>query len=335
MKLDLGRGMLFAVVSVFPVVALAVGPSTAPQTETGVPDVSDRHVWELTPYLKGNSSEIRELLNGEVERLAARVRETDAAIKRENIDWANDERDALARMHKTPAYVKAAADKAKAEADLETARKSGTTQDRLEASSHFNKLKQVLETFDHDAIVKSEDVSRDRQAVAEAQKELKRYNESLDKAVIWRSELLNDTRNGFMLKAPIVDGSKGTLPRVTVQKVIDGAHVIIEFDALTIDTSRPGKDIEGIKVFSATKSKVLLLVSGVDTNGLTKDDQTNFDRNFVINGTTAGDRGEVIFKADPSPEDVDTLFRTIVPLREPLPARFSKPPKDAKTRDRE
>jgi hypothetical protein len=322
MKSILGRGLLGTLSIAFPALLLAADPPDSAPSDAS-PNSIAPHAWELTPYLKGTSAEIRDKMNGEVERLAVKVRETEAAIKQENIDCTNDEKEILAKVHKSEAYRQAAAEANKAAADLEVARKSGSSQDRLTASARSNKAKAVLDTFDHDALVKSDDLTRDRHALADSQKNLKRFNESLDKAVVWRNELLDDTRNGFMMKAPLVDGARGTLPKVTVQKVVDDKHVIVEFEALTVDTDHPGKDIEGIKVYTVTKSTELLLVSGVDTKGLKKDDRTNFDRNFVIKGSTLSETGQTIHKALLAPEDSDDLFEKIVNLREPLPARFA------------
>src|SRR5579862_6399766 len=146
MKSLLCRGLICSLLAGGPVLAADAPDATAPsKTE---PDKMETHGWELTPYLKGTSSDIRDKMNGEVERLAVKVRETEAAIKQGNIDCDNDEKEALAKLHKSAPYIQAAAERDKAAADLETARKSGTAQDRLNASAKFNKARAAVEAME-------------------------------------------------------------------------------------------------------------------------------------------------------------------------------------------
>src|ERR1700760_1828881 len=76
------------------------------ETPATAPESLDPRIWELTDYLQGTAGEIRDKMNGEVERLAVKVRDTEGAIKQGNIDCANDEKDALEKMHKTEPYIR-------------------------------------------------------------------------------------------------------------------------------------------------------------------------------------------------------------------------------------
>lgn len=287
-------------------------------------DPFNGHEWELTPYLKGTAPRIRESLNGESERLIVKINEADHAMRQGKLDSENDEKAALDKTRKSPVYVQTAANRTKAEADLETARKSGTPEERLEASSRFNKLRMAIDKMEHDAVANSQELSQDRHNVFNAEKDQKRYTESLTKALAWRAELLDATRNGFMLKGPLTEGSKGTLPRITIEKIIDSTHMMVGFDLITFDMSRPGKDKEGIKVFPASKERIHVLVSQLPTAGMKIGDKLSLDRVFIVEGTKHDESDGTVYLVRPLPSDADKLFEMIVPLRGKIPDSLKK-----------
>jgi hypothetical protein len=303
-------------------VVLADGPGNAPPATEADP-FSGRE-WELTPYLKGTAPQIRDKMNGEMERLIAKIKETQESIRIGNADAQSDEKLALDKLHKNPVYQKAAAEKAAAEADLETARKGGSAQDRMDASSRFNKARLAIETMEHDAVANNEALSRDHHAVFDAQKDLKRYTDALTKATAWRDQLLDATRNGFMLRGPLAEGSKGTLPRVTVEKVVGSDAAMVGFDLITFDMSKPPKDHEGIKEFPATKARIHVLVTGIDVSKLKAADKLSFDRVFVVRAVKKDAQNGTVYEVKPFPADADKLFEMIVPLRDSLPAAKAK-----------
>ena len=141
-------------------------------------------------------------------------------------------------------------------------------------------------------------------------------------------ELLDATRNGFMLKGPLEDGAKGTLPRITVENLVDDDKVLVGFDLITFDMSRPGKDKEGIKVYPATKSRVHVLVSGISTSGMKVGDKLSLDRVFVVEGSKHDESNGTVYMAKAHPSDADTLFEMIVPLRDLSSASQANAPKN-------
>jgi hypothetical protein len=312
------RCFCIALLLLLPTIARAQTPD-APPAPT---DDFSSHEWELTDYLKGTPDHIRQTLNVDTERLIRTVKETQAAIKQGTLDCQDDEKRALDAVHKSAVYQQTAAEKASAEADLATARKSGTAEDRLDASSRFNKARFALEKMDHDAVANCEPLLQDQRALFEAKKNLKNFTEALDKAIAWRNELLDATRNGFMFKGPVVDGSKGTLPRITIEKVVADDQVLAGYDLLTYDMDHPQKDKEGIKVFPATKARVHVLITGIDAKDLKAGEKTNLDRVFVLDEKKQDEKKAPIYVVKPYPCDADRLFETIVPLRETMPPDY-------------
>ncbi len=80
----------FALLMAFGVLPLPVA-SAAPASD----DPASSKVWELTDYLKGNAGEIRYKLNHEVERLAAKVADSDQSVRSCQSAIAADEKAAL------------------------------------------------------------------------------------------------------------------------------------------------------------------------------------------------------------------------------------------------
>ena len=100
---------------------------TPSHRNTPDPDADPFHgkQWELTSYLKGTAPQIREKLNGEVERLIIKIRQTEAEIKKFTHAAIVDEQDAIEKVRQSAAYKQILAEKNKAEQDLEAARKAG------------------------------------------------------------------------------------------------------------------------------------------------------------------------------------------------------------------
>ncbi len=138
-------------------------------------------VWHFTSYLKGTTSQVRQQINGEVERLMARTRATKKAIADYKAAIKADEKVSIDRLHNDGRYVQQKADLKQAEADLETARKTGTPQDRLDASARCNHLRASIEQTESDAMAKDQALTDDRDALKEQTAGLKRHTEALER----------------------------------------------------------------------------------------------------------------------------------------------------------
>ncbi len=214
-------------------------------------------------------------------------------------------------LHQSDPYKEAAVAKKRAEQDLENARKTGSTQERLDASRRFNESRTQIEKMEKAAVAASKPLAEDHRRLLELGHERQRYKDSLASATEWRNGLLDAIRNAFCIKAPVKIGSSGILPRVTVENVADADHVLLDYDALEL--IERGKDQEGVKTFTGTFTKVRVLVSGVDTSKMAKGDKLDLDQTFVIQ-RKEGDADGIICVASPRPTDVDYLMKTVVPL---------------------
>ncbi|MDB5305162.1 MAG: hypothetical protein JWM97_2711 [Phycisphaerales bacterium] len=273
----------------------------------------DDKQWELTPYLKGTAPHIRDLLNGEAERITGRIKTTEQKIVEAKNDCKADEEASIERARKSPAYQKAAAETKKAEEDLAAARKSGSASDRLDASSRFNKGRLAMETIEHEAVTTNTTLDEDRHRLYLLEKDLKRYRETLDKATKWREHLLEATRNGFCIKGPVKPDSKGILGKVTVKKVIDKETALVEYDAPELLAQ--GKDKEGIQTYSARYSRLKVLATGIDTKGMKAGETTFLDHTFIITKIEDDEVEGKEYVASPHPSEADKLLDLIIPLR--------------------
>ncbi|HWE02267.1 MAG TPA: hypothetical protein VG326_07620 [Tepidisphaeraceae bacterium] len=318
MSLPTPRWLLLGVVCFAGPIVAAEDSSSAPSAgakHSAVGEAVGTREWHLNDYLAGTPEHIRSTLNGEVERLIGRIKEAQGEIKRAHADCETDAKVAVDQLHASAAYKQTVAERKQAEADLAAARAGGSAEDRMSASSRFNKSRFAIEKMEKDAIVNCKPLLDDQRRAYELGHEVKRLQEALDKATKWRTELLEAVRNTFALRLPVDVGSEGILPRAEVETVLDGDHVLMNFEAWS--TKGPGKEKEGLTSFSIVTKKVRLLLSGVDTKGMKQGDQKNFDRSFVIADKTADGAGTV-YVAVPKATDVDKLLDAIVPLRDSL-----------------
>jgi len=281
----------------------------APSPAAGGPE------YNLTSYLKGTAPQVRDRLNGEVERLIVRLKESQTALADCDKDIANDTKAAIEKARKSDLYRQTLAEKTRAEQELEIARKSGTPQERLQAGSRFNKARLTIEKMENDAVLHSEALAQDRNHSYDIQRQIKRFKESLDRAVAWRTELLNAIRTTYGMRGPLKDGSKGVLPLVTVAKVVDADHLLVRYDAPELISK--GKEAEGIQSYSARFYHTTILVP-LDTKNIKTGDKINIDHVYVIDGSTHTEDRGTVFSAKRLENETDVLFDTIVPLRESI-----------------
>jgi hypothetical protein len=299
-------------IAVATLILLGGWPLVAACAQDGASHEFGEHNWELTSYLKGTTSQVRDRLNSEVERLTARVKGAQRELDDARSDVKSDEKAAVARVKKTSPYVQNETEMKKAQGDLEQARAGGTPQQRVDASSRFNKHRLALEKMEREAVLNDKTLDQDHRRVRELEKDLARFNDSLAKATKWRQELLDAIRVGFCIKGPVKTNSHGTLGKVMVKKIIDPHKAVVLYDAPELLDR--GKDHEEIATFSAKIQTLELTVSGIDASGMKAGEPTYLDQNFVI--TKSGEEGNETYTARAKPSDVDELFAAIVPLRD-------------------
>lgn len=276
-------------------------------------DAFNSKVWELTSYLKGTPTQIRDRLNGEVERLRAKVQETHQNIRESRADSLRDQQACVDKLHATPAYQQLAAQEKQAKADLDQARANGSPTDRIEASSRYNKLRTAVQKLDSGAVNHCKEMDADLKRLHEYESNLKRYNTALDTATQWRQGLLRAIRNGFCMKGPLKVGSSGVLPEAKVLKVVGPHSALLFYKAPQL--LKQGKEEEGVQTFSAIEWKVKLLVTGIDTKNLKVDQTIPLDHNLVVTKSEDDEKEGQIYDAKAAPTDIDRLLQTIVPLK--------------------
>jgi len=297
-------------------VALAEPAADTPVVST---NPADQHVWELTDYLKGTAPKIRDLVNGELERLTAKQKDVrqrcsgyDAAILAEQAAVTN-------AVHKSDAYQKLAAEKAQAEADLKTARETGTAQEKLDASSNFNRIRTAMEKMESSAVAADTKIPQLLKDKKEEQQEMKRCDEAVITAQKWRDKLISALRDTFKMKWPLTPGAAGILGMVTPVDDPDANGVTVEYVAY--EPVETGGTQEGIMQIKAIFHQVRLHLTGMDTKGMHKGTPVAIDRNFTIVRRARGDEPERTYEARPAKDDIDRLFELLIPLRElPPPA---------------
>lgn len=273
-------------------------------------DAGTEVTWQFTSYLKGTTEQVRQQINGEVERLTAKTRTTQKAIADYKVAIRADEKAAVDHLGQDARYLSLKSDLKKAEADLETARKSGTPQDRLDASSHYNRLRASVEQMENDAMAKDQALNDDRAALKEQTAGMKRHREALDRAQKWRGTLLDAIRMSVRLKWPLKPGDAGMLGKLTPRQIIDAHTILIEFEAYEEVGKGPVK--EDIQEVDVIPHRVKMLVTGIDTKGLTEKQPFELDKTFSVEKTD--DDGRYVVTQTP-PSALDEFFEKVIPLR--------------------
>jgi hypothetical protein len=291
-----------------------------PATNTTVDstDPADQHVWELNDYLKGTAPKIRDEVNGELERLTAKQKDLrhrcsgyDAAILAEQAAATN-------AAHNSDKYLKLAVEKKHAEADLKTARESGTAQEKLDASSNFNRIRQAMDKMVTDAVANDAKIPQLLKDKKEDQQELKQCEDAVATAQKWRDKLISALRDTFKMKWPLTPGAAGVLGVVTPLDDPSANGVTVEYEAY--EPIETGGTQEGITTIRAVFHKVRLHLTGIDTKGMGKGVPVAQDRNFTIVGRPRGDEFDRTYEARPARDDLDRLFELLIPLRDVPPA---------------
>jgi hypothetical protein len=281
---------------------------------------ADQHVWDLTDYLKGTAPKVRDQVNGELERLTAKQKDLrkrsagyDAAILAEQAAVTN-------AVHKSDAYQKLAAEKNQAEADLKAARANGTAQEKLDASSNFNRIRTAMEKMETSAVANDAKIPQLLKDKKEDQQELKRCDDAVNTAQKWREKLISALRDTFKMRWPLTPGAAGILGIVTPVDDPDANGVTVEYVAY--EPIETGGTQEGITQIRAIFHNVRLHLTSIDTKGMSKGTPVALDRNFTIVRRARGDEPERTYEARPAKDDVDRLFELLIPLRDvPPPTR--------------
>ncbi len=296
------------------------GAEPAADARPDLANPADQHVWDLNGYLKGTAPKIRDQVNGELERLTAKQKALRQRSSGCDTAILAEQAAVIDAVHKSEAYQKLSAEKNQAEATLKAARETGTTQEKLEASSNFNRIRAAMEKMETSAVASDARIPQLLKEKQEGQKELKQCDDAVSTAQKWREKLISAVRCGFMLQWPLDEGASGILGIVTPLEDPEPNSIVVDFDAFQV--TRSHGEIEGIKEVSGFNHKVRLHVTGIDTKGLSKGTPVALDRNFVVTRRRRSRDDETIYEVRPEKDDSDRLFELLMPLRElPPPAR--------------
>ena len=273
--------------------------------------------FHLSQYVKGTPAEIRQMLQGPVDEFTTKVKEARERVAECEADVDAARQAALARAHESPKYQQLAAEAKQAEAALASARRSGTAQQRLDASSRFNRVRAELDKLDKSAAASDAQVPRLQAQVREERQSVERCTESLKKATAWRDQWSYAIECTFRMNAPVKPGRVGVLPAVKVLKPHGPQHegVLVQYEAP--ERQNLGDKIEGIQTVNVVMKPVRLLLAP-ETPGA-KDakagDVLRLYRSYRIEGVTT-DADGAVYVAARHQADPDLLMEEIVPLRE-------------------
>jgi hypothetical protein len=287
--------------------------------------------FQLSQYIKGTPAEIRQMLQGPVDEFTTKVKEAQARVAACQADIEAARRAAVARAHDTPKYSQLAADARRAEAALETARRSGTVQQRLDAGSRLNRLRAEMDKIEKAAVASDSEIPRYEASLREERRSVERCTDSLRKSTAWRDQWTYAIECTFRMNAPLRPGRAGVLPTVKVLKPHAPGHegVLVQYEAP--QRQDLGAKVEGIQTVNVVMQPLRLLLAP-DTPGAKaakSGDVLKLYRSYRVEGVTTDADGPVYVTARHE-ADPDLLMEEIVPLRElakdPAPLDRTAPP---------
>lgn len=284
-------------------------------------------VWKLTKYLHGTTAEVRDQLNGELERQLDKQEDAEKLIRdlSEQLEAKNAEAVAFTRtrpdfLKLASEYEAGAKERDALQAELEKARAAGgSSAERLDLSARYNRVRLATEKVQLAGIKMVQDAPLTyvecidlRQKIKEAEGSLGRCKSAVEQSAKWRDELIDAMRVGFALQGPLISGSKGLLGRVTCEKIVSKQSAVFTSEIAWGRAAEEGQK-EGITTVRVRLRKVYLAVSGVDTSGMKEGSPVTVDRTVsILEPRVVG--GEVAYLAQHVDSDVEELVRAVVPL---------------------
>lgn len=292
---------------------LYLSPSAA---EGGAQPGPGEKTFRLGKYVKGTAAEIRQMLQGPVDEFVEKTQTAKKRAAEREAALAAAKEAAVPRVRQTPAYQRLVTSAAEAERDLEQLRRSGTTRQRLDASTKLNRFRAAMDKMDRDAITGDAEVARQAARLAEERESVARCEQSLEKATVWRDQWVYAIECTFRLDAPVGVGDEGVLTTVKVLEPHGPKHegVLVEYEAA--EQTGLGKEIEGIQTVNVVMKKHRLLL-GPDTpgaKGARSGEVLELFRNYRIESATTDADGSV-YVAARRPADIDALMTEVMPLR--------------------
>jgi hypothetical protein len=272
--------------------------------------------FHLTNYVSGTPAEIRRTLQGPVEEFTEKAKEARRRAAEAEAALSKAQNGALARARGTREYRGLAAAAARAEAQLQASRRSGTVQQRLDAGAALNRLRGAMEKLERDALASDKDVARCKASLAEERQSVARCEASLKKAKAWRDQIVYAVECTYRMNEPLRPGAEGALPTVKVIEPPAAGRdgVLVEYEAP--QRKDLGDEAEGIRtvIVDMVRERLLLPADTPGAAGTKPGDVLELQRVYRIDALTT-DADGTVYVAARQPADVDALLEAVIPLR--------------------
>jgi hypothetical protein len=307
-------------IACFAAVSSVVWAQTQPAATT---DPRDSMHWQISPFIKGTTLEVRDEINGPYEQQLARKAEKLKRISDDNSALA-DQQDAVAvKLAKSsPEFVKLKADLEDARARAAAAKKASDPVTMFKAQDQATQDLKKIQEMEEPMMSGDPQVVAKRKDIANTKAELANLEPAVARASKARDQLVDGLRATNKLPGPPGVGKMGLLGRVKPTKIIDADSFLIDFQALEItgdDTNAKGPD--GFKMKKAKAYPCKLLVTGVKTAGLKLGTEAIVDHTFSITSTKQIGKITVFVVAPASTEQrdqaLDYLFDKLDEIRVP------------------
>jgi len=296
------------------------GTASMIEAQTTAPAASTEHVWDLTHYLHGTTTQVRDALNQQCEQLIGRQQQLEHTRSSLESHIREEHQACLDRVHHSPAYHRLVRERDEAQQALTEARHGTDPYAKLDASSHYTKAEAAVKAYPAAALANDSDLANAQQRLAKVNDELHQVKPALADALAWRQKLLDAMRQTFRMHGPITTGSQGILAQVTPLKVYKHG-ILIQYEAPEyLGEDDTAGNQEGIVTYKVLVRKVYLLVGGLDTSSMAENHPVTLDQNFTVTRSYFDDKLGMMYVATPSPADTDELFKAILPLH-PVPAK--------------
>ena len=263
------------------------GTSLARAQDKLTPAELERVQWTFSSFLSGNTSHIRELINGTLEQQLDRKAEKDKRLEDDKAVIAAHYNAVGEKLRaSSPAFGATQDALAVAKAQAVAARKGSDSVAMMAAQNLADQLQaQITQQEELQTAADPEVIARLKDIKA-TQAELKTLEPAIANAAKARDQLVEGLRITLKLPGPPAVGGRGILGRVKPTRIVDAHAFITDFEAIEITgEDKNGKAPDGFKALTGKTHFVKLMVTGVDTSKLRVGTEALFDQYFVITST--------------------------------------------------
>jgi hypothetical protein len=286
-------------------------------------DPRDQIQWQFSTFLKGNTTQVRDIINGPLEQQLARKAEKQKRITDDKaVITTKADAAAVKLAAASPAFASLQTQLAAAELEVSKAKQTSDAVALIKAQDKAEKCRQDMAQQEEPVLSTDEEVSARRKEIAVTQTELRNLEPAIATATKARNQLVDGLRTTLKLPGPPAVGKKGLLGSVKPTKIIDAQSLLADFEAIEItgnDTKTKAAD--GFKSMTGKLHRCQLLVTGVDTTAMHVQTEVLLDRTFSITGTQKVGKitAYVVapFAGEPRDQAFDYLFSKLDDIRKP------------------